>query len=598
MGQAPANPSHRQYSWEVRVFPQPLRLLQAACQSIGALLTAALVSPHEAHAAAASRSTPMFTVSIAQGVPAQAHAASEQAPSQALDGRVYIIVSHAPDPEPRLQQTGLDANGAPFWGLDVDNFRPGQSISFSAKDPRVYGFPMADLQDLTSGTYYVQALMNTYETFTRADGSVVKLHMPCGDGHRIAWSTGNIYSDVQKVSVGHRGPTVALELKHVILPYEPVPKGGTCQQGNPPDTAHVRFLKVKSDVLSRFWGRPIYIAARVILPHDYAQHPTARYPVIFGMNHHPRAYELYGNHSSGFYVLRDDGDDPLSQWWLSDKGPEVIVVQPYSETPYYDTSYWVNSANVGPYGDALLDELLPAINKQFRTIDKRWARTLTGCSSGGWMSAAAQVLYPRVFGGAFIFAPDIVDLRSLWLINLYTEPNAYFNETEWRRWERPYIRDPDTGDTLATTGDWAHLELALGDKRRSGEYFAQLDATWSAIGADGYPVPKWDPRTGVIDHNAVRASSRFDLSVYLENNWAKVEPLLRGGRLQFFVTETDNYYTNLAVHLLEARLKTVSPASDAGFHYFPSGAHCRTPISQQELVMRMVEFMQAHSNLD
>ena len=577
---------------------KPAPRQNSAARNVCAATLVALLTPWGPEIPAATPPAPMFTVSIADGVAEKAHRISEQPPGESLNGRVYILISRTPGIEPRLQEAGLDANGVPLWGLNVDDLRTGHPVSFLEGDAKVYGFPIPELRDIPTGDYYVQALMNTYETFKRADGSVVNLHMPCGDGHRIAWSTGNVYSDVQKVSIARGGPTVALELAHVIPPHEPTPEGGTCQQGNPPETAHVRFIKIKSAALTKFWGRPIYIAARVLLPHNYDQDPNLRFPTIFGMDHHPRAYQLNGNQSGGFYAFRDGGDDSFSRWWLSDKGPEVIVVQPYSETPYYDTSYWVNSDNVGPYGDALISELLPEINRHFRTINQRWARTLTGCSSGGWMSAAAQIFHPTTFGGAFVFAPDIVDFRSLWLIDLYSEPNAYFNETEWRRWERPYVRDPVTGNALVSTGDWAHLELALGDKSRSGEYFNHMDATWGPVGVDGYPVPKWDPRTGLIDRDAVRAHSRFDLSAYLENNWRRLEPLLRGGRLQFFVTETDNYYTNLAVHLLEARLKKVSPSSDAEFHYFPSGAHCHTPVSQQELVTRMVDFMHAHSGAD
>ena len=563
-----------------------------------ALLALLPVDVPQAAATTGQGSPLVFTVTLAPGVAAKAHLASERRAAETLDGRIYVIVSRQAGTEPRLQGTGLDANGAPIWGLDVDGFHSGAIAGFSEGDPRVYGFPFPSLRELPAGTYFAQALMNVYETFHRSDGSTVKLHMPCGDGHRIVWSTGNLYSDVQKVVIEHSGRPVSLQLSHVIEPYEPTPPGGTCQQGNPPESEHVKFLKMKSERLSRFWGRPMYIAAQVLLPRGYKEHPHARYPVIFGMDHHPRAYRIKGNDSRGFYQFREDGSNSFSKWWLGPQGPAVVVVQPLSETPYYDTSYWVNSVNVGPYGDALLEELLPAINSNLRTIDQRWARTLTGCSSGGWMSAAPQILYPDTFGGAFIFAPDIVDFRSLWLLDLYTEPNAYFNETEWRRWPRPFSRDPSTGNTTATTGDWAHLELAMGNKSRSGEYFAQIDATWGPRERDGFPVPKWDPQSGTIDHAAVRAHSRFDLSSYLEANWARLEPKLRHGRLQFFVTETDNYYTNLAVHRLESRVRKLTPASDAQFNYFPSGPHCGTPITQEQLVARMVDFMKKQSQAE
>jgi hypothetical protein len=200
------------------------------------------------------------------------------------------------------------------------------------------------------------------------------------------------------------------------------------------------------------------------------------------------------------------------------------------------------------------------------------------------------VFSPDLFGGAFVFAPDMVDFRSLWLMDLYKDANAYMNRTEWREWPRPYLRNGD-GNTLATVGDWAHLELAMGDNDRSGEYFAHQDATWGPQGANGYPAAKWDPITGEIDHAVADTFRRYDISVYLAENWKSMEPQLRGGRLKFFVTEQDNYYTNLAVHQFQQRLSTLEPASDAEFTYYPLGRHCSTPFSQEQLIEGIAKFM-------
>jgi len=538
-------------------------------------------------------SAPLFRVVLAPSVAAQAHGVAEQPHSETLDGRVYIIVSRRGDVEPRLQGPGMDQDAPPIWGIDVDGLRAGGRVELGGNDSRVYGFPLPALKDLPEGQYFVQALMNVYETFHRSDGSVVKLHMPCGDGHRIIWSTGNIYSDVKKVNITREGGPIELELAHVIPPFYKTPPGGTCQQANLPESEHFKFLKFKSELLSRFWGRPMYIAASIILPRGYNEHSDTRYPVIFLMDHHPRAYRFAGG--GNIVDVAEDGGGTFPRWWLGPDSPQVILVRPLSENPYYDTSYWVNSPNAGPYGDVMSQELLPEINRRFRTIDAPWARTLTGCSSGGWMAAAVQVYQPDLFGGAFVFAPDIVDLRSLWVLNLYEAPNAYWNQTEWRRWPRPYLRDDKTGNIIASTEEWAHLELAMGGRDRSGEYFAWQEATWGPKAEDGYPLPKWDPLTGKIDRDAVQQYRHYDISAYLKTNWAALEPKLRGGRLKFFVTETDNYYTNRALHYLQEQLAALRPASDAEFTFFPSGPHCGTPITQEQLFDRMAKFMTSQS---
>lgn len=551
-----------------------------------------LVSVPEVRSAEQNSTATQFSVSLAPNVVAEANRVSERKASKTLDGRVYVVVSKRNDQEPRLQgPPGMTADSAPIWGKDVSNLAAGSPVRFG-QDGAEYGFPMASLKELPPGRYFAQALMNVYETFKRSDGTTVQLHMPCGDGHRIAWSTGNIYSDVQEIEVGAGAAPVALTLSHVIRPLAPTPEGGTCQQGNIPETEHVKFLKVRSDKLSKFWGRPIFVAARVILPAGYNDDPKRRYPVIYGMDHHFRAYEAGGS-SQQFWAFSDGADNSFTKWWLSDAAPRAIVVQPLSENPYYDTSYWVNSPNSGPYGDALEDDLIPAIDKRFRTVSSAWARSATGCSSGGWMSLAAQVFHSKLFGGAFIFAPDIVDFRATWLLDIYKDQNAYFNQTEWRRWPRPYSRDA-IGNALDDTGAWGHLELAMGAHSRSGEYFDHMEATFGPRGADGYPVTRWNKLTGEIDRQAVEQFRKFDMAEYLTSNWGRLGPELKGGKLKFFVTEEDSYYTNRAVHMLEERLKAVSPESDAEFNYFPTGAHCNYPMTHEELVSKMVSYMEGN----
>lgn len=540
---------------------------------------------------------PLFQVQLAPGIAEQAHKTAEQMAAETLDGRVYVIVSRNSEVEPRFQGPGMSPDAPPIWGIDVNGMRAGTPVELRAGDSRIRGFPLLTLNDLPEGQYFVQAFMNVYETFHRADGSVVQLHMPCGDGHRIMWSTGNIYSDVRKVNVTRSGAPIQLVLSHVISPYYKTPPGGTCQQTNMPESRHLKVVKIKSERLSRFWGRPMYVAAIIILPQGYDDHPMDRYPVIVLMDHHPRAYRFDGHVPTAdtSYPFREDGGNSFSRWWLGSDGPRVIVVQPLSENPYYDTSYWVNSPNVGPYGDVLAQELLPAVNQRFRTIDARWARTVTGCSSGGWMAAGAQVFSPDLFGGAFVFSPDVVDFHSLWLINMYEDPNAYWNRTEWRQWPRPYMRDAASGNTAATVEEWANLELAMGNHDRSGEYYAQQEATWGPQGADGYPVSWWDPKTGNVNHDAMSKYRRYDISAYIDENWTALEPKFRDGRLKFFVTETDNYFLNRAVHSLQKRIETLQPKPDAEFTYYPSGPHCTFPITHEQFVDRMVKFMGAQS---
>jgi S-formylglutathione hydrolase FrmB len=113
------------------------------------------------------------------------------------------------------------------------------------------------------------------------------------------------------------------------------------------------------------------------------------------------------------------------QAWNSDDFPRVVLVQTLHPTPYFDSSYLTDSPNNGPYERAYMEELLPRIEEEFRTIREPWARVLTGGSTGGWVSLALQLRHPTSFGGVWSFAPDSADLRRYGLVNIYDDDNAF-----------------------------------------------------------------------------------------------------------------------------------------------------------------------------
>ncbi|MQA73168.1 MAG: hypothetical protein GEU88_02250 [Solirubrobacterales bacterium] len=516
---------------------------------------------------------PRFEVTLADG-----------AAEHALDGRVYVIVSTTADDEPRFQ-TGVP-DGTPLFGKNVDGLRPGgRGVDLRGGDDDVFGYPLRSIGDLPAGEYFVQAFLNTYETFHRSDGSVVKLHMPCGDGHDIFGGTGNVYSDVQELHArGHGGGKVRLELSNVIPPSDPVPPGGTCQQGNPEDSAHVKHVKIQSDLLTEYWGRPMYIAANVLLPEGYEEHPDARYPVIYQHGHYPGP--------SPFNFL-EDGSNSFSQWWLSDDAPRAIAVTFRHENPYYDDSYAVNSANLGPYGDAITEELMPEIDEHFRTQGEPWARSLTGGSTGGWESLAQMVFYPRLYSSTFSTCPDPVDFHYHQIVNLYEDSNAYYRELQWNRVPRPGARSVD-GNVRYTMEDENHLELALGTNGRSGGQWDIWEAVYGPQGPDGYPARAWDKVTGAIDHRVAEGWRPMDINDYLGTNWAAVAPDLVG-KIHVYTGDDDTYYLENAVKLLEQSFASLDPDPQATIEFGNDAPHCYSPFTTTELIETMVDFMAEHA---
>jgi hypothetical protein len=540
----------------------------------GLQLQTALDRGHSGDRHGRSRSGPRFEVSL-----------SKSASKESLDGRVYVIVSRDGESEPREQVDVPD--GTPFWGRNVDALEPGGSVELSGGDRDVFGYPLRSIGDLPEGEYHVQAFMNVYTTFHRSDGSVVKLHMPCGDGHDVFGGTGNLHSAVETVRVrpGDRRP-VRLSLTEVIPPSDPVPPGGTCQQGNPPDTDHVKHVKIKSERLSRFWGRPMYIAANVLLPKGYEEHPDARYPVVYQHGHYP---------GPNPFSFREDGGNAFSQWWLSDEPRDrVIAVTFRHENPYYDDSYAVNSANLGPYGDAITKELMVELDRRFRTTSESWARSLTGGSTGGWESLAQQVFYPELYAGTFSTCPDPVDFRYHQIVNMYSDDNAYYRELEWNRVPRPGARSVD-GNVSYTMEDENHFELAIGDRGRSGGQWDIWEAVYGPQGRDGYPARAWDKLTGEIDHEVSERWRPMDLRDHLERNWTTLAPKLVG-KHHIWTGDDDTYYLENAVKLLEQSFAKLQPSPQATIEYGRERPHCYTPFANsQALIAAMATFMREHA---
>jgi hypothetical protein len=480
-----------------------------------------------------------------------------------------------PDP---IQQAGSWAGQTPLFGVDIEQLRPGTPAVI---DSQTLGYPASSLSDIPAGDYFVQALVNVYTEFHRSDGHTIWAHMDQWDGQHFNRSPGNLYSDVQRVHLDpSAGYNVKLELAKVIRPIE-----------LPPDTAWVKHIKIQSQLLTRFWGRPIYLGTTVLLPKDYDQRLGEHYPVIYIQGHFGLAAP-FGFTDQQPTSDRDRAGFDFYKQWNSDGFPRAIAVTFQHPTPYFDDSYAVNSANNGPYGDALLQEMIPYIEDHFRAIREPKSRLLTGGSTGGWESLALQVHHPEFFGGTWTFYPDPVDFRRYQLINIYEDDNAFrMPGIEYMTPERPMMRSVE-GQMLQTMRQMSQLESVLGSHGRSAQQFEAWDAAYGPVDEDGYPRPLWDKRTGKIDRDVASymRDHGYDLAHYMKINWKKLGPQLKG-KLHFFCGEMDNFYLNVSLYLLEDFLKT----TDAGatFEYGrPMKGHGWHPMTNAELVRMMTAQLQ------
>jgi hypothetical protein len=487
---------------------------------------------------------------------------SSEAQNRPVTGRVYVIISTSAAREPRFQ---VGPSGVPFWGKDVQGLQPGAEAVVDQHD---FGFPLESIEGIPPGEYFVQAFCNIYTEFMRADGHTVWLHNDQWEGQRWNRSPGNLYSEVKKIDLDpEAGGIVRLVCDKVIPPVE-----------IPEDTQWVKRIKFKSKILSDFWGQPIYLGATVLLPKGYHDNPGAAYPVNYSQGHFSlRAPFGFSESKPASGDRRAGRGYQFYEYWTSDQCPRFITVTFQHPCPYYDDSYAVDSANVGPYGEAIIKELIPAVEERFRAVSEPWARILSGGSTGGWEALALQIFYPDFFGGAFASCPDPVDFRYYQMVNIYRDSNAYFRQQGWHRVDIPSARSTD-GSIRYTMRMENHAELAVGDRARSGGQWDIWQAVYGPVGPDGYPQPIWDKRTGFIDPEVAEYwKENYDLRHILERDWDELGPKLRG-KLFIYAGDMDSFYLNNAVKLMEDFLKkTDNPPYDGVVAYGDGEPHCWGP---------------------
>ncbi len=461
------------------------------------------------------------------------------------NGRLFVVLGPRDQPEPRttIGRTGVDA--APVLAHDVNGLAPGKP---GVIDGFAATFPIENLAALKAGDYFVQALFDS-------NIDLKSVNAP-----------GNLYSSVQKIHVDPKqSGTIRLELKNVVPP-----------ETMPAEDQYVKWVKIQSSLLSKFHGRPIYLRAGVILPKDFDREPSRHYPLRVHIGG-------YGSRFTGAQRMMAEGSE-FRKAWLDDTTPRMILVQLDGDGPLGDP-YQVNSDNHGPFGDAITQELIPFVEQKYRGIGQSYARVLDGGSTGGWVSLALKVFYPDFFNATWSSCPDGVDFRAFQLVNIYEDTNAYVNKYGF---ERPSEREIN-GDVRFSMRHECQMEnvMGLGDSwTMSGGQWGAWNATYGARGADGRPVPLWDPKTGEINRDAVEHWKKYDLRMILEQNWKTLAPKLQG-KLNIWVGEADNYFLNNAVHMLGNFLEKADPPANSRVVYGPGQGHCYRGITERQMMDEM-----------
>ena len=408
-------------------------------------------------------------------------------------GRVYVMLSTRERGEPRDGPSWIRTD--PFFAVDVEGWKPGAPLIL---DDDALGYP-APLSALEAGSYRIQAVMRRNL-----------------DSPTIGRGPGTTYSaEVRRSLDGATGGRVELHVDRIV---EPRPF---------PERDDIRLLEVRSTLMSAFYGRDITMRAAVILPAGYHDDDAVTYPALYFIG------GFGSDHRFAPFVKRLFAAMPGADRVC------LIVPDPLCRTGHHA---FADSDNNGPWGRALVEELIPALEKRFRLVAAPRGRFLTGVSSGGWSSLWLQVSHPDFFGGTWSLAPDPVDFRAFQLVDLYAPRANMYTDGEGRR--RPLMRSGE--QEMMWCEPFARLEQVMGEGGQLGSF----EAVFSPRGPDGRPAALFDRDTGVVDAAVAEAWKRYDIRLILAENWPRLRPQL-AGKINVFCGEWDNFYLQGAVELLK-----------------------------------------------
>ncbi|WP_266160380.1 alpha/beta hydrolase [Dyella silvatica] len=493
-------------------------------RSIGLLLCFGLVT---AHADARTEAAPVHRVfQVDLGA----------ASSQPVSGRLLLF---AVDAKTAMAETKggkvgeVDAN--PFQltqtsvaAREVSHLEPGQAVTVDADE---LAFP-AGFSQLPAGDYLVQAVLDVNHSYNYT-----------GRG------AGDLVSDVVSVHLPAATPPV-LSLVHVVPardPWAAPPSMPEAVRHMLPDIRkHTEDIDTVSTVLSAFWGRPIHMRGRVLLPPGYDANAAARYPTVYYTHGFGGNNDRFTNPLANTYYAMAKGRMPPMIWVFLD------------ESSATGTHEFADSVNNGPWGQALTEELMPALEAKYPMDGHPQGRFLNGHSSGGWATLWLQTRYPKLFGGTWSTSPDPSDFHDFTGPDLYAPQANVYRKADGS----PYPLVRDKGKVIATFEQFAKFERVLG---AYGGQISSFDWVFSPRGADGRPQPMFNRDTGAVNAEVVTYwRDHYDIAYRLQQHWPELKPDL-DGKIHLIIGTADTFYLDGSAHRLKAVLDGLHAKSDVRF---------------------------------
>ncbi|GHC59437.1 alpha/beta hydrolase-fold protein [Ulvibacter litoralis] len=421
-----------------------------------------------------------------------------------FSGNVILYLSKE-NKAPKNIFVGLELT--PLYRVTVNNVKANETVTFN--DTSI-SYPV-ELSNIERGTYYVQAVFD----------------LNLGDA-TIGKSTGNLYSEPIRVDLTKDfDKTFAIKATKVIEPIELK------------ETKFLKDISIKSKLLSAFHKKDMFVNAAVKLPKEYYEQPDKKYPVIFSIFGFGANYKLHSGYST----------------FLEEVGGEPSIVVYLDGNCFEGHSTYANSDVNGPWGDALVKELIPALNETYRTNS---AFLLHGHSSGGWTSLWLQVKYPKTFAGAWSSSPDQVDFRNYQNKNIYEATNMFYDESG------TLLADVTIAGRfpVISAKDFYRTENVI----YRGSQLRSFDAVFGGYDKNGERVRLTNIPSGDINKDALPLWKRYDLSILLRENWSTLKDDL-SNKIRISIGTSDNFHLHHAVQLLEEEMKKLD--ASIVFEYYP-----------------------------
>lgn len=395
----------------------------------------------------------------------------------------------------------------PVYRVVVEKLKAHESVIFN---DNAVSYPV-ELSNIERGEYYVQVVFD----------------LNLGDAN-IGTSAGNIYSEPVKIALTKNFDKVFKLKADKVIP--PIP------------FKEIEFLKelsIKSELLSQFHKKDVFVNAAVSLPKEYYNQPEKDYPVIFSIFGFGANYKLHSGRSK---FLEQLGEQPTIVVYLDGNCPE-------------GHSTYANSDINGPWGDALVKEFIPALKQKYRT---NGALLLHGHSSGGWASLWLQINYPKTFSGAWASAPDQVDFRNYQNKNIYETTDMFYDK------KGNLLPDITIAGRfpVISAKDLYRTENVI----YRGSQLHSFDAVFGGFDKNGNRIRLVNINTGELNQNAIPSWKRYDLSIILRNNWSNLKKDL-DGKIRISIGTSDNFYLHHAVKLLDNEMKNLD--ANMFFKYYP-----------------------------